>query len=100
METSNNKFYADRLDRIEDKIDKLADTVVAIARAEEKLVALEVARDSQAKIDAVHEKRLDMLEKRQTQAESNMSVIRKVFWGIFAPAIIAILASQFLEHVS
>jgi hypothetical protein len=29
-----------RLDRIENKIDKLADTVIALARAEEKLINL------------------------------------------------------------
>ena len=30
-----------RLDRIEDKIDKLSDAMVSLARAEEKLIAIE-----------------------------------------------------------
>jgi len=34
-----------RLDRIEEKLDKLADAVIAIARAEEKLVNLEKDRN-------------------------------------------------------
>ena len=32
-----------RLDRIEDKLDKLADAMVAMARAEEKLEALQLS---------------------------------------------------------
>ena len=34
-----------RLDRIEEKLDKLTDAIVAIARAEEKLVTLEKDRN-------------------------------------------------------
>jgi hypothetical protein len=36
-----NKGESTRLDRIEEKIDKLSDAVVSIARAEEKLAGLE-----------------------------------------------------------
>lgn len=39
-ELTNNRYYQ-RLDRIEEKIDKLSDAVIAIARVEEKIVAIE-----------------------------------------------------------
>ena len=35
-----------RLDRIEEKIDRLSETVISLARAEEKLIALESDRNT------------------------------------------------------
>lgn len=58
-----------RLDRIEEKLDKLTDAIVAIARAEEKLVTLEKDRnlilERMEKIDA----RLTSLEADSNQGK-------------------------------
>jgi len=50
-----------RLDRIEQKIDRLADAITAIARVEEKMLA------SNSRVDA--------LEKRVTTTESDLQAI-------------------------
>ena len=72
METSNlesllkQHLAADqsRLDRIETKIDKLSDTVVALARAEEKLFNLEASRMNILDTLEEHEERLDNVDRR------------------------------------
>jgi DNA repair exonuclease SbcCD ATPase subunit len=69
-----------RLDRIEEKIDKLADAVVAIARAEEKLLGLEqISMDLHRKISDIDE-RLRKVETSSHDATNNLQVINKIFW--------------------
>ena len=71
---------ADRLDRIEEKIDKMADAIVSIARAEEKISGLEsLTVDLHRKITDLEE-RLRKVEDITNQASSEIKVINKVFW--------------------
>jgi len=41
QQSSTSAISSERLNRIEDKIDKLSETVVSLARVEEKLLSLE-----------------------------------------------------------
>ena len=71
---------ADRLDRIEEKIDKMSDAIVSIARAEEKISGLEsLTVDLHRKITDLEE-RLRKVEDITNQASSEIKVINKVFW--------------------
>ena len=69
-----------RLDRIEGKLDKLTDTVVALARAEEKLVNLEKSRQDFADAIDNHDERLDAVEGKVSSLEMTSSIISKLFW--------------------
>ena len=96
MDTSNleallsDHLKADktRLDRIENKIDKLSETVIAIARAEEKLLNLENARNDILDTLDEHEERLDRHAERLNAGATTLNSINKVFWLLVA-AIIA-----------
>jgi chromosome segregation ATPase len=71
---------ADRLDRIEEKIDKMSDAIVSIARAEEKISGLEqLTVDLHRKITDLEE-RLRKVEDIANMASSELKVINKVFW--------------------
>ena len=56
-----------RLDRIEEKLDKLTDAIVAIARAEEKLVTLEKDRNLILERMEKMDERLSSLESDNNQ---------------------------------
>lgn len=71
-----------RLDRIEVKIDQLAETVVAIARAEEKLVNLERIKQQLRTEVNEQEVRITSLEQRTSSAESTIRLLHKLFWVI------------------
>lgn len=81
-----------RLDRIEEKIDKLAETVISLARAEEKLVALEDDRQ------IIHERidkqnnRIATVEKKTDENEVTIRVINRLFWIIVSAGITALAA--------
>ena len=64
-----NKTEGTRLDRIEEKIDKLCDAVVSLARAEEKIHSLEEKTVTiWQSIDDLHSK-FDEIEERLRDAE-------------------------------
>tara|TARA_A100001011_G_scaffold155044_1_gene163554 strand:- start:133 stop:453 length:321 start_codon:yes stop_codon:yes gene_type:complete len=79
-----------RLDRIEEKIDKLADAVVSIARAEEKIHSLDEKvitiwssmDDLHSKFDALEE-RLREVEVVTDLAKSKLQFISTLFWTVF-----------------
>lgn len=80
-----------RLDRIEDKIDKLSDTVIALARAEEKLITLEGSRKNIEDIISIHETRLDEHEKRLQDGDVTLNSITRIFWVALTAAIGALV---------
>lgn len=82
-----------RLNRIEQKIDKLSDTMVALARAEEKLVSLETEKER------MHE-RVDILvtkfEKIEGAVQENaitIKAITKFFWLIASVSLAALFTA-------
>ena len=83
-----------RLDRIEEKLDKLTEIVVSLARAEEKLVALEEDRKlTNTRLNA-HSDRIDRVETKVDATDVTVRVINRIFWiGVTVSA--AAWASQF-----
>jgi cell division protein FtsL len=79
-----------RLDRIELKIDKLSDTVIALARAEEKLITLEANKLEVIKRLNEHEERLDTHADRLNSGAITLNTINKVFWLALAAAVVVI----------
>ena len=89
-----------RLDRIEDKIDKLAETVVSLARVEEKLIGLEKSNQFIIEQSAKHDAQTDEMDNRVTKLEGTVSTITKLFWYVVGSVIAAAAAAWFTitEH--
>jgi hypothetical protein len=82
--TSNEKT---RLDRIEEKIDKMADAIVALARAEEKISNLDETTRIILKRMVAQEERIRYIEQQQLDAEGTLKTIKSIAWT-FVSAII------------
>ncbi len=86
---------ADRLDRIEDKIDKLSEVITAMARAEEKIENLSNDHDKMyERINRLSQK-LDDVEHRVIQNSQTTATIHKLFWVAIAAASAAIANQAF-----
>lgn len=83
-----------RLDRIEAKIDKLSETVISLARAEEKLVSLENDKKILMERMVRHEEKLDVVEKKVDETSITVTVINRLFW-IVIMAVSTGLAGMF-----
>lgn len=92
-ETGNEK----RLDRIEEKIDKLSEAMIIIARAEEKLVAMESKYASQYdRLNRFSEK-LDAIDKKVEDNARVVANIRMFFW-VVSTAVVGALVAQYFKR--
>ena len=84
---------AKRLDRIEDKLDQLAEAMVAMARAEEKLIGLK--DDHQKMYERVNRlsQKLDDIERKVDDNARTVQIINKLFW-VALVAISGSIAAQ------
>ena len=80
---------AKRLDRIEEKLDKLADAMISMARAEEKITALQDDHDKMYERLNRLSLKLDDIEKKVDDNARTVSLINKL---VFA-AVVAALGS-------
>jgi tetrahydromethanopterin S-methyltransferase subunit G len=69
---------AKRLDRIEEKIDKLADAMIALARAEEKLIAIEKNNHSNFERMNRFSQKLDDIEKKVDDNARTVHIINRI----------------------
>jgi len=81
----------DRLQRIEEKLDKLADVIVGMARVEEKIADLEIRRaESHERLNRMS-KKMDNIDSHVTSMRERMNVMTKMMWlvgGAFVAALI------------
>ena len=87
-----------RLDRIEEKIDKLSDVMIAIARTEEKLLSME--QKSSAQYDRMNKfsAKLDEIDKKVDENSRVFSNVTKQFW-IVTGALVASLVSNYFNII-
>lgn len=85
-----------RLDRIENKIDRLSDTVVAIARAEEKLVQLSLTTSEINKKIKDQEARLDRHSDAIVTGTATINGITRFLW-IATAAVVVALANIYIR---
>lgn len=91
MADPQEKWVDDRLTRIEEKIDKLSEAMISIARAEEKLIAIETAHQNQYKrINRLSEK-IDNLESKADEAHRAV----KILYGIMYITATAAIGTMF-----
>jgi len=82
-----------RLDRIEEKIDKMADAIIALARAEEKISAQEDSTRIILKRMVDQDDRLRLIERDLSHVEDTTRTIKSVVWTITTAIIGSIVAA-------
>lgn len=88
----------ERLTKIEEKIDKLSDTLIALARVEEKISDLELRRaESHERVNRLSNS-IDRIETKCTQMSSKVELSNKIIWGLSA-AVMAALITEILPRI-
>ena len=82
-----NKDQSQRLDRIEEKIDKLADAIISIARAEEKIANMQEDQSNFADKLIIIDDRYRELVTRTIDNEQKLSTITKMFWIVITAVV-------------
>ena len=82
-----------RLDRIEEKIDKMADAIIALARAEEKITVQEDSTRIILKRMVDQDDRLRLIERDLSHVEDTTRTIKSVVWTITTAIIGSIVAA-------
>ena len=74
---------AARLVRIEDKVDRLAESLITIARVEERITTMLANQNEINKRLGKHSGRLDCVERNQAKTMTVGRVFERVFWIAF-----------------
>ena len=89
---------SDRLDRIEEKIDKMSEAIIALARAEEKIITLTLfSKQNSEQIQSVIN-RIDRVETLVNSNASTVNVINKIFWVILV-GLISAITWEYIVHI-
>ena len=87
----------DRLDRIEEKIDNMAAAIIALARAEEKIITLtSFSKQQSEQIQSVIN-RVDKIDSLVTANALTINIINKIFWIIMASATTLVTGMLLLQ---
>mgnify|MGYP003655856642 CR=1 FL=1 len=85
-----------RLDRIETKIDQMAEAMISIARAEEKILAMEQKYSTQYdRINKLSEK-MDIVTTAVAENSRTSASFQKAFWMVFAAVVSAAIAHFYM----
>ena len=88
---------SDRLDRIEEKIDKMSEAIIALARAEEKIITLtSFSKQQSEQIQSVIN-RVDRIEELARANANTVNFINKIFWILMASAATLITGMLILQ---
>ncbi len=85
--------WKQRLDRIEDKMDKMSDVLVSLARFEEKMDAYNDYRNKSWERMNKFSAKLDVIEKMCDDNARTVHTINKLFW-IALVALVSTIAAQ------
>lgn len=77
----------DRLDRIEEKVDKLADAMVEMARMEERLITVFKRMDDMGGMLKKMDDRLDDMERQAIVRGQKIAFAERIFWMIATGAV-------------
>lgn len=87
-----NETQATRLNRIEEKIDKLSDAIITLARVEEKISDLEMRRiESHERANRISAN-IDELDRKVTSLNEKVLVLNRVMWIVVAGVVGTIFA--------
>jgi phage shock protein A len=91
---AERETQAKRLDRIEEKIDKLADAMVSLARTEEKILSMEKQSHNHFERMNKFSVKLDAIEDKVNENALTVSIINKVAW-VATTAMVAATVKYF-----
>ena len=77
----------DRLDRIENKVDRLADAMVEMARMEERLVSVFKRMESLCATLKKMDDRLDEIERKALLRGQKIAFAERIFWMVCTGAV-------------
>ena len=83
-----------RLDRIETKLDQLTDAMIAMARAEEKIIGLQEDQQNLFERMNRHSEKLDEIQKTVDDNHRTICIINRVFW-VATVAVIGSIIAQY-----
>lgn len=88
----------ERLSKIEEKIDKLSETLITLARVEEKISDLEIRRaESHERVNRLSAS-VDRIETQCTQMSAKVELSNKIIWGLSATVVVALI-SEILPRI-
>ena len=93
---AQNETTESRLDRIESKIDKLADAMISFARAEEKIIALQDDHENMRERLNKLSVKLDEIQKTVDDNTRTVSIINKIVYAAVVAAIGAYVAHMWM----
>ena len=86
-----------RLDRIEEKIDKMSEAIISLARAEEKIITLtSFSKQQSEQIQSVIN-RVDKIDKAVRANSNTVNFINKIFWILMASSATLITGMLLLQ---
>tara|TARA_R110002153_G_scaffold55694_1_gene154441 strand:- start:126 stop:434 length:309 start_codon:yes stop_codon:yes gene_type:complete len=88
-----NQTEKHRLDRIEEKIDKMTEAVIALARAEEKIVSLDETTRMILQKMVDQDERLRKIEAVQHENETTIKTIKSIVWTTISALITTAVAT-------
>ena len=88
---------AARLDRIEEKIDRMSDVIISLARAEERIATMAEFGKQQGEQILTLINRVDRLEILVRENAQTVNIINKLFWIVIAGAATAITGMLFIK---
>jgi hypothetical protein len=103
MNYENHRITSDRatdrhLERIEDKIDKLSEAMIDLARAEEKIINIEVDRKEDAiRMRTFHDVQQNH-EKRMSKVETTISNAQRLFWLVLSAGIMVVITEIITQN--
>lgn len=90
----DQEYSEKRFNRIEEKLDKLSDAMVSLARTEEKILAIEKDRTNQTERLNRLSQKLDEINDKVIENSRTTANINKVIW-FFISAIVAAFVGQY-----
>ena len=88
---------AARLDRIEEKIDRMSEAIISLARAEEKIITLtSFSKQQSEQIQSVIN-RVDKIDEAVRANSNTVNFINKIFWILMASSATLITGMLLLQ---
>ena len=87
-----------RLGRIEAKIDKLAEAIISLARAEEKLMQLEEDKKFLMGKMIKLEERMEKTERVLSENSTTISAINRIFWIALSGTIATLIGAYLMRQ--
>jgi len=88
-----NQSDKNRLDRIEEKIDRMSEAVIALARAEEKIISLDETTRMILQKMVNQDERLRKVENVQQDNETTLKTIKSIVWTTISALITTAVAT-------